>query len=80
MLAIEDGIGKLPYPVAEYHEAGLAREHQVELDVAVAKHEVVDTGIEDYLNPTVVGSLFIATSGALLVLSKKVKALKAELY
>ena len=41
VLAIKDGIGKLPYPVAEYHEAGLAREHQVELDVAVAEHEVV---------------------------------------
>lgn len=42
VLAIEDGIGKLPYPIAENHETGLLAQHEVKLDVAMTKHEVVD--------------------------------------
>ena len=42
VLAIEDGVGELPYPVSEYHHAGLAAQHQVEFYVAVSVDEVVD--------------------------------------
>jgi hypothetical protein len=44
--------------------------------VCGAKHEAVDTGIEDILNPTVLGFASLGASGLLLVLSKKIKAFK----
>jgi hypothetical protein len=42
--------------------------------VCGAKHEAVDTGIENVLNPTVLGVLSLGASGILLVLSKRMKA------
>lgn len=48
--------------------------------VCGAKHEVVDTGIEDVLNPTVLGFASLGASGALLILSKKIRNLKKDLY
>ena len=42
--------------------------------VCGAKHEAVDTGIENALNPTVLGILSLGASGILLVLSKRIKA------
>lgn len=41
MFAIEYGIGELPYPVAQDHQAGLLAQHQVQLYVAVSEHEVI---------------------------------------
>ena len=42
MVTIEYGIGELADPVAENHKARLLGEHQVEFDVAMTKHEVID--------------------------------------
>ena len=41
VLIIEDGIGKLPYPVTEYHHAGLAAQHDVEFYVSMSVQEIV---------------------------------------
>ena len=41
MFAIEYGIGELPYPVAQNHQAGLLAQHQIQLYVAVSEHEVI---------------------------------------
>ena len=45
VFTVEHGIGELRYPVAENHHACLLREEEVELDVAVAEHEVIDVGV-----------------------------------
>lgn len=40
----------------------------------VKTHETVDTAISDYINPSVIGAGFVFASGALFVISKKLKA------
>ena len=40
-LTIEYGIGELPYPVAENHEATRAGEHEVKLYVAMSEEEII---------------------------------------
>ena len=45
MLAVEHRIRELRNPIAEYHHTRLAREDEVEFDVAVAIHEVVYVGM-----------------------------------
>ena len=45
VLAVEHCVGELRNPIAQYHHARLAREDEVEFDVAVAIHEVVDVGM-----------------------------------
>ena len=45
VLAVEHGICELRNPVAENHDACLLREEEVELDVPVAEHEVVDVRV-----------------------------------
>ncbi len=42
--------------------------------VCGAKHEAVNTGIENAFNPAVLGVLSLGASGVLLVLSKRIKA------
>ena len=38
-------IGELPYPVAQNHHTHLAREHEVEFDMTMTIHEIVDVGM-----------------------------------
>jgi len=45
VLAVIHHVGVLPYPVADDHQAGLAREHEVKLDVAVPEDEAVDVSV-----------------------------------
>ena len=45
MLPVEHGVGELRDPVAQDEQPGGVREHQVQLDVAVAEQEEVDVGM-----------------------------------
>ena len=45
VLAVPDDVGEVRDPVAEDDDAGLARQLQVDLDVAVAIDEAVDVGV-----------------------------------
>ena len=45
MLAVEDGIGELPYPVAQYHHAGTTAQVKVQLYVPVPVNKVVYVGV-----------------------------------
>lgn len=45
VLAIKDGIGKLPYPVAQDQHAGLATQRQVEFNVSVSVDKIVYVGM-----------------------------------
>lgn len=44
-LPVEHGVGAEVHPFAQNEQAGIARQHQVELDMAVAVEEIVDIGV-----------------------------------
>ena len=62
MLAIEYGVCKLPYPVAEYQEARFPRQSEVELYVAMTVNVVVNVFVRAHI-------LFRVTHEVLLVFS-----------
>ena len=45
MFTIEYGIGELPYPIAQYHQACFLAQHQVELYVAMTEYKIVAIGV-----------------------------------
>ena len=45
MLAVEHGVSVARNPVAEYHEARGAGQHQVEVDMPVPEKEEVHVGV-----------------------------------
>lgn len=49
MLAIEYGVCKLPYPVAEYQEARFPRQSEVELYVAMTVNVVVNVFVRAHI-------------------------------